>query len=63
MNEWYLLLWLDAMIALFSVPLLLFIGLMRLVGRVGRRTLAGVVAAEAVLWAFAAVFWWMSPVP
>jgi hypothetical protein len=58
MNGWGLLLWLASMAAVFSLPIVLFVGLMRLVGRVGSRVLAVVLAVDSVLWALAAVFWW-----
>ena len=58
MNGWGLFLWLASIAAVYSVPLILFAGLMRLVGRMGSRVLVGVLAADAVLWALAAVFWW-----
>jgi hypothetical protein len=58
MNGWGFLLWLASMVAVFSLPLVLLLVLMRLVGRVGSQTLAGVLAADAVLWAMAAFYWW-----
>jgi hypothetical protein len=57
MNEWGTLHWLASVLAVFSVPLVLFALLMRLVGRIGRRTLSAILVADAVLWAMAAVFW------
>jgi len=58
MSGWGFLLWLASIAAVFSVPLVLFAGLMRLVGRIGSRALAGVLAVDAVLWALAAFSWW-----
>lgn len=57
MNGWGALFWLASVAAVFSLPLVLFATLMRLVGRVGTRTLAAVLVASAILWAVAA-FWW-----
>jgi hypothetical protein len=61
MNGWGFLFWLASIAAVFSVPLVLFAGLMRLVGRIGSRALAGILAVDAVLWAMAVVFWWGRP--
>jgi len=58
MNGWGFLFWLASIVAMFSLPLVFFVGLMRLVGRVSTRALAAVLAADAVLWALAAFFWW-----
>ena len=61
MNDLGFLFWLASIAAVFSVPLVLFAGLLHLVGRIGSRVLAGILAIDAVLWAMAAVFWWGRP--
>lgn len=58
MNGWGFLLWLASIAAVFSLPLVLFVGLMRLVGRISTRGLAVILATDAVLWAMAVYFWW-----
>jgi len=57
MNGWGFLLWLASITALFSVPFVLFAVLMRVVGRIGTRFLAAVLAVDAVVWFMAAFFW------
>jgi hypothetical protein len=58
MSGWGLLFWLAGVIAVFSIPLVVFALLMRLVGRMATRTLLFILAADLVLWAMAAYFWW-----
>ncbi len=61
MNGLGLLFWLASIAAVFSVPLILFAGLPRLVGRISPWILTGIRAIDAILWAMAAVFWWSRP--
>ena len=59
MNGWGFLLWLASVAAVFSLPMVFLVILMRVVGRIGPRALAVVLAADAVLWALAVYFhWW-----
>jgi len=58
MNGWGFLFWLASMIAVFSIPLVSFALLMRLVGRIATRTLVVILAADSVFWAMAVYFWW-----
>jgi hypothetical protein len=60
MNEWGALFWLASILAIFSIPVLLFACLMRLVGRIGMRSLVAILAADSVLWAMACYFWWVT---
>jgi hypothetical protein len=58
MNGCGLLFWLASVIAVFSIPLVSFALLMRLVGRIATRTLVVILAADSVFWAMAVYFWW-----
>jgi hypothetical protein len=58
MNGWGLLFLMASIAAVFSVPLILFAVLMRLVGTISTRALAGVFLVDAVLWSMAAFDWW-----
>ncbi len=58
MNGWGFLFWLASVIAVFSIPLVLFALLMRLVGRIATRTLLVILAADSVFWVVAVYFWW-----
>jgi hypothetical protein len=58
MSGWGFFFWLASIAAVYSSPIVLFTGLMRLVGRIGSRVLAVVLAVDAVLWALAVFFWW-----
>ncbi len=58
MNGWYMLLWLTSVMAVVSIPLVLFTILMRLVGRIGTRSLLMILGAESILLAAAAFYWW-----
>jgi len=49
--------WLASIMAVFSLPLLYFAVLMRLVGRIGSRSLVFMLAVAAALWATAAFYW------
>jgi hypothetical protein len=57
MNEWGALLWLASVVAIFSIPFVLFVFLMRLVGRITTRTLVSIFAADSVLWGVAVSYW------
>jgi hypothetical protein len=57
MSGFGFLLWLASIIAVFSLPLLYFAVLMRLVGRIGSRCLAVILLVAAALWATAAFYW------
>ena len=56
MNGWGFVFWFASITAMFSVPFVLFAVLMRLVGRIGTRFLAAVLAADSILWMMAAIF-------
>jgi hypothetical protein len=58
MNGLGFLFWLASLIAVFSIPLVVFALLMRLVGRISSRTLIAILAADSVFWVTAALFWW-----
>jgi hypothetical protein len=58
MNGWGGLFFLASFLALSSLPLVLFAILMRLVGRIGTRSLIFIVAADSIPWAMAAFSWW-----
>ena len=61
MNGWGFLFWLASVIAAFSIPLVSFALLMRLVGRIATRTLIVILAAGSVFWAMAVYSWWARP--
>jgi hypothetical protein len=58
MNEWGALFWLASVVAVFSIPFVLFALSMRLVGRITTRTLVAIVAAALIVWGMAVCFWW-----
>lgn len=58
MNEWGALFWLASVVAIFSIPFVLFAFLMRLVGRITTRTLVSILAADSVLRGLAVYHWW-----
>lgn len=58
MNGWYALLGLASVVAVFSIPFIMFVLLMRLVGRITTRTLITILSADAILWAIAGYFWY-----
>lgn len=57
MNGLYFLLWLASVLAVFSVPFVFLAIVARLVGRLGSRSLAVVLATDTVLWGIALYFW------
>ena len=57
MSGLYALFLLASILALFSIPLLMFALLMRLVGRIGPRTLVAILAVFAIFWVPAIFFW------
>jgi hypothetical protein len=57
MSGFGFLLWLASIIAVFSLPLLYFAVLMRLVGRISSRSLSVILVVAAALWATAAFYW------
>ena len=59
MNEWGALFWLVSVIAVFSIPFVLFAFLMRLVGRIATRTLVSILVADSILWGLAVFYWWV----
>jgi hypothetical protein len=59
MNEWGASFWLASVIAVFSIPFVLFAVLMRVVGRVSTRTVVGIIAADSILWGMAVYYWWV----
>ena len=60
MNELGALFWLASVVAIFSIPFVLFTFLMRLVGRIATRTLVTILAADSILWGMAVYYWWVS---
>ena len=56
MNGWGVLFLLASFIALSSLPFVLVAFLMRLVGRIGTRTLIVILAADSILWVMVACF-------
>lgn len=58
MNGWYALLWLASVVAVFSIPLIMFVLLMRLVGRITTRTLITILSADVILLGTAGYFWY-----
>jgi hypothetical protein len=46
-----------SVLAVFSIPLVMFAILMRLVGRIGTRTLVVIMFVDAVLFAMGSVYW------
>ncbi len=59
MNEWGALCWSASVLAIFSVPFVLFAFLMRLVGRIATRTLVSTLAAVSIPWGMAVFYWWV----
>jgi hypothetical protein len=57
-SGWGFLMWMASIVSVLSLSIVLFAGLMRRVGRIGPRGLAGVLAVDAILWALATFFWW-----
>jgi hypothetical protein len=57
MNEWGALFWLASIAAVFSIPLVSFAILMRVVGQVTTRTLVATFAAALIVWGMAVRFW------
>jgi len=57
MNGWGALFLLASVVAVVSLPLVLCAIIMRLVGRIGTRALAFVLAADAIPWGMAVIFW------
>lgn len=57
MDGWYFQLLMASVAAMFSLPLVFFAALMKLVVRIGPRLFAVILAAGAGLWVLAACFW------
>jgi hypothetical protein len=57
MNGWGGLFLLASIIAIFSIPFVLFALLMRMVGRIATRTLVGILAADSIVWGMAIFYW------
>jgi hypothetical protein len=57
MNGYYALLWMASVVAVLSIPFVLFALLMRLVGRIGNRSLIIVLAMDSIFWVAAVFFW------
>jgi hypothetical protein len=49
---------LASVIAIFSIPFVLFALVMRMVGRIATKTLLGVLAADSIVWGMAIFYWW-----
>ena len=58
MNGWGAMFLLAPVVAVFSIPVVMFALLMRLVGRVGTRTLIVILATDSILWGMSACYWW-----
>jgi hypothetical protein len=56
MNEVGALFWLASVVAVFSIPFVFFAVLMRIVGRIGTRTLISILVVDGLLWVMAVVF-------
>ncbi len=61
MNELGLLFFLTSVIAVFSIPIVLLAFAMRLVGRIGTRTLIVILGVDSVFWVIAVFFWCSRP--
>ena len=57
MNGWGAMFLLAPVVAVFSIPFVMFALLMRLVGRLGTRTLIVFLAADSILWGMSACYW------
>ena len=57
MKEWGALFLLASIVAVFSIPFVLFGVLMRMVGRITTRTLLILLAADCVVWGMAIFYW------
>jgi hypothetical protein len=63
MNEVGALFWLASVVAVFSIPFVVFAVLMRIVGRIGTRTLVVILVVDVLLWGMAVVFWGVNRSP
>jgi hypothetical protein len=59
MNELGALISLASVVAIFSIPFVLFAFLMRLVGQIATRTLVTILAVDSILWGMAVYYWWV----
>jgi hypothetical protein len=50
---------LASIIAIFSIPFVLFALIMRMAGRIATRTLVVIVAADSIVWGVAIIYWWV----
>jgi hypothetical protein len=58
MNEWGALFLLASIIAIFSIPFVLFALVMGMVGRIAKRTLVVILAADSIVWGMSIFYWW-----
>ena len=57
MNGSGALLWLATIITVFSIPLVMYVILMRLVGRIATRTVVTILVVDSIFWGMAIYFW------
>ena len=57
MNGWGALLWLTSVLAVLSIPIVLFARVMHVVNRIGDRTMIVILVAALVVWGMACCWW------